>query len=194
MRYNLSLLLVLGTVIGHVVAGRTGRGMSLESAEDEPEPAPLEVPVLGPVVAMKDGSDAGVGRTRHRSASVKGVPRRSSGWAVKQRISYSELGADLDTLLAQEDEESSESSGESEESEGENVPVPSPKVGCSQFEFPPTLRAPKAGCARFVTMTMPERLAPRTCTHTVAQEYAWACNFVGNRRCVKDGSASGSWA
>jgi hypothetical protein len=43
-------------------------------------------------------------------------------------------------------------------------------------------------------MTMPERLTPKTCTHTVAQEYAWACNFVGDRRCVKDGSASGSWA
>jgi hypothetical protein len=29
-------------------------------------------------------------------------------------------------------------------------------------------------------------------THTVAQEYAWACNFVESRCCVKDGSTSGS--
>jgi hypothetical protein len=128
MQCNLSLSLALGSVIGHVLAGRTRRGMSLEPLEDGPEPANLEVPVACPVAAAKDGADTGVGRTHSRPASVKGVPRHSSGWAVKQRISYSELGADLDALLAQEDEESSESSGESEESEGENVPVPSPKV------------------------------------------------------------------
>jgi hypothetical protein len=90
MRYNLNLLLALGAIIGHVLAARTGRGMSLEPAEDGPEPATLEVPVPGPAAAVKDGSDVGVGRTRNRPASVKGVPHRSSGRAVKQRISYSE--------------------------------------------------------------------------------------------------------
>jgi hypothetical protein len=98
----------------------------------------------------------------------------------------------LDELLAQEEEEEEEVGGNSEELE-EAGPGPSPKARRSQFDFPPELRAPKAGRPHFVTMTMPERLAPKTLTHTVAQEYAWACNFVGDRRRVKDGSASGSW-
>jgi hypothetical protein len=89
---------------------------------------------------------------------------------VKQKIDYEDLDAELDKLLAQEKEEVSCSS---EELDGPG-PGPSPKARRSRFEFPPELRAPKAGRPCFVTMTMPEHLAPKTLTHTVAQEYAWA--------------------
>lgn len=189
MRLKLIPFLLLGLVVDLAHCGRTGKVVIPDpnaAASDEGEADP-------PGADVDDGSATSeyVDRSRKRSPSVRGIPsRRNSGRAVKQKVDYEDMDAELDVLLAQEGEASSCSS---DDSDGLG-PGPSPKVRRARFEFPPKLRAPKAGRPRFVTMTMPERLAPKTLTHTVAQEYAWACNFVGDRRRVKDGSASGSWA
>lgn len=189
MRLTLVLLLLVGLVVDYVHCGRAGKGVV-----PDPDASDSDAGEVGPQAAAADDGSATseyVDRTRKRSPSVRGVPsRRNSGRAVKHKVDYEDMDAELDVLLAQEGEASECSSDESVSHE----PGPSPKARRARFEFPPNLRAPKAGRPRFVTMTMPERLAPKTLTHTVAQEYAWACNFVGDRRRVKDGSASGSWA
>jgi hypothetical protein len=129
---------------------------------------------------------------RKRSQSLKGVvaaAHRHSDRAVKRRVSVWDSEEETvpvlpkkgppDALLA----EVAQGSG------------PSPKAARrSRYDFPPELRAAKADRPRFVKMAIPERLAPKVRTHTVAQEYSWACSFVGDSRRIQDGSVSGSWA
>jgi hypothetical protein len=116
---------------------------------------------------------------RRRGRSLKGVGR-----AVKRR-----------TSVWESDDEADAPEAEVEPKEGLKGVDPSPKASRrSRYKFPEELHAADADHPRFVKMSIPERLAPKVRTYTIAQEYSWACSFVGEMRKVQDGSVSGSWA
>jgi hypothetical protein len=49
-----------------------------------------------------------------------------------------------------------------------------------RFEFLEAIRTPKAIEQSWtVMMTLPERLAPKDCTHIIAQKYVWAAQAFG---------------
>jgi hypothetical protein len=63
-------------------------------------------------------------------------------------------------------------------SSGEKVPVSRRRP---RFEFPEEIHLPKAiKQSQTVTMTLPERLAPKGGAHTIAQEYTWAAQSMGD--------------
>jgi hypothetical protein len=151
----------------------------------------------------KDGDYIERSESRRRGRDLKGSSsRRTSGRMVKQRVDIGALEDNINAILAAAKKESEVEDLECVEELAE-VPKDKkrPPAGISpkscrrsRYEFPSSLRALKADRPCFVKMSIPERLAPKSFTHTVAQEYAWACTFVGDMRTVQDGSVSGSWA
>jgi hypothetical protein len=135
MRVLPLLLCCLGLCVFPSFGGRTGKAVDpgSESEEDVAKACPK---------GDSTGGSLSADHSRKRPSGVKGVPtRRNSDRAVKQKIDYEDLDAELDKLFAH-GEEVSEALDESE------VPKhagPSPKTRRSRFEFPRQLQAPKAG-------------------------------------------------
>jgi hypothetical protein len=121
---------------------------------------------------------------------------------IKQRVDIGALEENINAILATAKKESEVEDLECVEEltevpkEKKRPPAGISPKSCqrSRYEFPSSLRALKADRPGFVKMSVPERLAPKSFTHTIAQEYAWACTFVGDMHTVQDGSVSGSWA
>jgi hypothetical protein len=178
--FLLFALLVLS--VGCTWGARTGKSAPYknvpeESVSEEDEASPDDSSSVDSVsVEDSDVDYVAVGSSRKRTTGVKGVAtRRSTGRACKQRLNDPE---EIEAACVAAPKE-----------------APSPVIRRPRYVFPEELRTPKAiGRPRQVTMTLPERYAPKDRTHTVAQEYAWATSAMGDMRFTRDGHVSGGWA
>jgi hypothetical protein len=114
-----------------------------------------------------------VGSSCKRAAGVKGIAtHHSSERACKQQLNNPEVNEAVCVV----------------------APKGAPSHVCRRlrYVFPEVLWTPKAiSQPRQVTMTLPEGYAPKDCTHTVVQEYAWTSSSMKDMQFTRNGHVSG---
>jgi hypothetical protein len=174
---GLSLLTYGVSVLTHA-ANNAAAGSESEASSEEEEGSDTSLPSFPP---------------HKHNRGVKGptitIVRCPSERIVKQCVSLWESEDELDKLL---DPPVNPDNALTEAAKGVD---PAPKgARRARYEFPENLRAAKADRPRFVKMSVPERLAPKKRTYTVAQGPARLSGiFVGFRMKVQAGVGHFLW-